>query len=99
MSFWGEHSVHTVYCDLNWLAKRIKIIKINKKNVQFKKCSIFFFKKIMSFWGEHSVHIVYCDRPIDRLNLKKNIKKKLGHHFCFKNHVLLGGTLSPYSVL
>ena len=50
MSFWGEHSVHTVYCDLNWLAKQIKIIKIN------------------------------------------NI-------FLKKNHVILGGTLSPYSVL
>ena len=89
MSFWGEHSVHTVYCDLNWLAKRRKIIKINNNFFQF-----FFLQKIMSFWGEHSVHIVYCDKPIDRLNLKKIFKKKLGHHFCFKNHVLLGGTSS-----
>ena len=54
MSFWGEHSVHTVYCDLNWLATRMKIIKIN---IFFQ----FFFQKIMSFWGEHSVHTVYCD--------------------------------------
>ena len=50
MLFWGEHSVHTVYCDLNRLAKQIKIIKIN-------------------------------------------------NNFFSKNHVILGGTLSPYSVL
>ena len=42
MSFWGEHSVHTVYCDLNWLAKQIKIIKIN---------NIFFQKKSCHFGG------------------------------------------------
>ena len=55
MSYWGEHSVHTVYCDINWLVKQIKIIKIN--NIFFQ----LFFHKIMSFWGEHSVHTVYCD--------------------------------------
>ena len=55
MSFWGGHSVHTVYCDLNWLAKQIKMIKINNNFFQF------FFLKIMSFWGELSVHTVYCD--------------------------------------
>ena len=54
MSFWGEHSVHTVYCDLNWLAKQVKIIEIN----------INFFQLFFS-----------------------------------KNHVILGGTLGPHSVL
>ena len=90
MSYWGEHSVHTVYCDINWLVKQIKIIKIN--NIFFQ----LFFHKIMSFWGEHSVHTVYCD-----LNwLAKQIKIiKINNNFFSKNHVILGGTLSPYSVL
>ena len=70
MSFWGEHSVHTVYCDLNWLAKQIKIN------------NIFFQKKIMSFWGEHSVHTVYCDLNWLAKQIKINnifFQKKLCH--------------------
>ena len=91
MSFWGEHSVHTVYCDLNWLAKQIKIIKIN---------NIFFFKKSCHFGGEHSVHTVYCDLNwlATRMKIIK-INNNFFHFFFSKNHVILGGTLSPYSVL
>ena len=66
MSYWGEHSVHTVYCDINWLAKQIKITKINNN---------FFFKNY--FEGTLMSHVI----------------------FFFKNHVFLGGTLSPHSVL
>ena len=85
MSFWGEHSVHTVYCDLNWLAKQIKINNIKKK------------KKSCHFGGNtQSIQCTYCD-----LNwLAKQIKIiKINDIFFKKNHVILGGTLSPYSVL
>ena len=87
MSFWGEHSVHTVYCDLNWLAKQIKIIKINNN----------FFKKNHVILGGTLSHTVYCD--LNWLATRIKINNNFFQFSFSKNHVILGGTLSPYSVL
>ena len=82
MSYWGEHSVQTVYCDINWLVKQIKIIKINNNFFNY------FYIKSCHFGGGHSVHTVYCD-----LNwLAKQIKMiKINNIFFQKKSCHFGG--------